>query len=238
MALIHSPTLPKNGLVFCLDAANSKSHSGANWYDLTKNFTLNYDYNNGRISHVDSGKSSYFYRDIVATHADHYGSVETINLSSGFTFIATVYLEGITTSANGILTNHNHSANAGGGLTARYISDTDYRISCNTGTGTGRTYHTYYGTTNIKDTWAHLVQRYDNAESLNSLWVNATKEHEVSYSMATADLPIDVFGWSTNYMATAYRIQGRIGACMVYSRSLSDEEIYESYRILGTRYGI
>lgn len=35
--LIHSPMIPTDGLVLCLDAANSRSYtSGSTWYDLSK----------------------------------------------------------------------------------------------------------------------------------------------------------------------------------------------------------
>lgn len=39
MGLNHSPSIVTNGLVLCLDAANSKSYSGSGnvWYDLSKN---------------------------------------------------------------------------------------------------------------------------------------------------------------------------------------------------------
>ena len=54
MALVHSPSIVKNGLVLCLDAGNSKSYpgSGSTWYDLSGNgnhgtFSGNIQYNSG-----------------------------------------------------------------------------------------------------------------------------------------------------------------------------------------------
>lgn len=40
MALVHSPSIVTNGLIFGIDAVNSKSYpgSGTDWYDLTKNY--------------------------------------------------------------------------------------------------------------------------------------------------------------------------------------------------------
>jgi hypothetical protein len=54
-------------------------------------------------------------------------------------------------TANGLVTNHSHGGNSGAGITVKTISDSDFRMSCNTGTGSSRTFHSYYGTTNIKD---------------------------------------------------------------------------------------
>ena len=62
-------------------------------------------------------------------------------------------------TANGLVVNHHYPSNAGAGISVRKISDTDCRIGCSTGTGTGRSYNTYYGTSNILGSWHHLVQK-------------------------------------------------------------------------------
>ena len=56
MGLFHSPSIVRDGLVLCLDAANPKSYpgSGTTWYDLSgnnRNFTL---YNSSYYSHNSS----------------------------------------------------------------------------------------------------------------------------------------------------------------------------------------
>ena len=82
------------------------------------------------------------------------------------------YVTSAQSSANGLLTNHNHADNTGAGITVFYASSTDFRISCNTGTGTGRTFNTHYGTSNIKDRWAHLALRFIKETNTLSLWVD------------------------------------------------------------------
>ena len=57
---------------------------------------------------------------------------------------------------------HRMSSNIGMGLTIRYVSATTGYISVSTGTGTSRTYNTYYGNTLLHaGSWYHLGYTYD-----------------------------------------------------------------------------
>ena len=74
MALAHSPSTVMNGLVLCLDAANSKSYpgSGDTWFDLSGRG------NNGTLVNgvgYDSGNGGSFSLDGV----DDYSSVPSTN---------------------------------------------------------------------------------------------------------------------------------------------------------------
>jgi hypothetical protein len=104
-------------------------------------------------------------------------SDENINLSGDLSMCCWAkVIETPADSANGLITNHSHSDNTGFGITVKQISTSDYRISCSTGNGSGRTYHTYYGTTNIKNAWHHLALTYNSTTHIFQLWVDGKVE--------------------------------------------------------------
>lgn len=155
-------------------------------------------------------------------------STENIWLSQSHTFACWAFVTDAGTSANGLITNHSHGDNTGGGITVKYISSDDYRISCNTGNGTSRTYHSYYGTTNIKNVWSHLVYRYDHIAKKVSLWVNGQLEQEVSYNMVTKLDKLALFVWSTTgaYISnSSYRPAAILDDVRIYDHALSDREV-------------
>jgi hypothetical protein len=91
-------------------------------------------------------------------------SSSTVNLSGDISMCCWAYVTAtIGDTANGLVTNHDYSSSTGVGITVKQVSSSDYRISCNTGYGSGRTYCSYYGTTNIKDKWCHLALTYSKS---------------------------------------------------------------------------
>ena len=159
-------------------------------------------------------------------------SLKTVNLSGPFSMTCWCKVNELGSlnigSANGIITNHDHGANNGAGITLKTISVDDCRISCNTGDGTGRTYNSYYGTTNIFNKWAHLVLSYDGTKI--RLYVNGLKEFETNtyYKMSCKDDYIDLFNWSTSFVAHGiYRPAANLQDVRIYDHCLSDKEIYD-----------
>jgi hypothetical protein len=109
----------------------------------------------------DSGKIGKCYKRTDTT-AGRLRSSATIDLDNDFTMACWIYVDATNdTSAQGVLTNHSHNSKTGAGLTLKKISDTDCRVSCNTGTGSDRTYNTHYGTTNIFGAWHHIGLTYN-----------------------------------------------------------------------------
>jgi hypothetical protein len=227
----NSKTTPTDSLIFEVDARRVASYpqTGNIWYDLSPESNhMNYTYNNSNIEYEDATKS--MFRTVRQTQADHYRSTNTYDLDGDFTMIvlAKVY-QCHNRTANGLLTNHSHAHNTGAGITVRTITnDLDFRISCNTGTGSSRTFHTYYGTSNIKDKWSHLMVHYSG--NTLSLWVNGVKEYTRSYSMASRADYIDLFNWSTTYNSSSnYRPKCKIQYGQVFEKALTNTEISQSY---------
>jgi hypothetical protein len=129
-------------------------------------------------------------------------------------------------SANGVLTNHNHADNSGSGITLRYMSANDCRISCNTGNGSSRTYHTYYGTTNIYGAWHHLCLTYKKSTSTYRLYVDGVCENQFSYGNSAKANKFNIFDWSTGHSDNAsYRPACRVNDVRVYDHCLSKREV-------------
>lgn len=222
---------PTDGLIFEVDARRVDSYptTGNKWYDVSPNSdVMNYTYNNSNIEYEDATQS--MFRTVRQTQADYYRSEDTYDIDGDFTMIvlAKVY-QCHNGTANGLLTNHSHAHNTGAGITVRTITnDADFRISCNTGNGSSRTFHSYYGTSNIKDKWSHLMVHYSGTTL--SLWVNGVKEYTRTYSMASRADNIDLFNWSTTYAHNSnYRPKCKIQYAQVYEKALTNAEISQSY---------
>ena len=144
-------------------------------------------------------------------------------------------------SANGLITNHNHVDGSGFGITVKQISTTDYRISCSEGYGGGsgeRTFHTHYGTTNIKDAWHHLGLTFHSASKTLKLYVDGVCEKTVTnLRTSTGSNPFDLFNWSTGYIAYAsYRPVCKLNDVRLYDHCLSGKEMSEIAKGLVAHY--
>lgn len=131
-------------------------------------------------------------------------------------------------AANGLVTIHSHDHNSNVGITVKQYSSTDYRISCNTGTGSDRTYKSYYGTTNIKNKWSHLTLTYDSISKILKLYVNGNCEYTlnnyINYSISDN---IILFDWSTTYNNPSYRPACKLNDVRIYDHCLSAKEVKE-----------
>lgn len=189
---------------------------------------LTYFNNSGKLVPADGKFGTAYQRMGLNDGADYFGTTEDIHLSSSFTMSCWAYVtsaETSETSANGLVTNHDHSTNTGAGINVKYISPTDFRISCNTGTGTSRTYNSYYGTSNIKDRWSHLLLRFDASTNNLSLWVDGVEEFSMAYAMKCVPDKLQLFKWSTSYDRPVYRPGAIIDDVRIYDHALSEREV-------------
>ena len=142
---------------------------------------------------------------------------------------------GTTDSANGIITQHGHLT-GGLGITMRYISSNDYRMCINTGTKgdsfpsaeRDRTYHTYYGNTNIYNEWHHLCLTYTADKKQIHMYVDGNLDRDpitVAGNNTTAR-PFRLFDWSTDHSGNAsYRPPCYLNDVRLYDHCLSPKEV-------------
>ena len=142
---------------------------------------------------------------------------------------------GTTDSANGIITQHGHLT-GGLGITMKYISANDYRMSINTGSKgdsfpsaeRDRTFHTYYGNTNIYNKWHHLCLTYTVATKQICMYVDGKLDRSpitVAGNNTTAR-PFRIFDWSTDHSGNAsYRPPCYLNDVRLYDHCLSPREV-------------
>ena len=156
---------------------------------------------------------------------------------------------GTNNSANGIITNHGH--NTGGlGITMRYISANDYRMSINTGlrgdssSNGDRTYMTYYSTTNIYNKWHHLCVTYKKSTKQCQMYIDGKLETIVGYGTSitienngTTARPFQIFSWSTDHASSPnYRPPCMLNDVRLYNHCLTGKEVAEIAKGLVAHY--
>jgi hypothetical protein len=210
-----------------------------------KNFGLNpmtfthVNSSSGGLSTDDNGKIGKCYKRTIKS-AGRLRSSATIDLNNDFSMVCWICVDTTNdTSAQGVLTNHSHEHKTGAGLTLKKISDTDCRVSCNTGTGSDRTYNTHYGNTNIFGQWHHIGLTYNKTAKQLQLWVDGTVDFTLSnYAHASRADYIDLFGWSTTYVNDNYVPLIRLNDVRVYDHCLSTREMKELSKGLCLHYAL
>lgn len=160
--------------------------------------------------------------------ADYITSDINFNMSGDFTMACWCKVTQVanTDTANGIITNHGHTT-GGAGITLKSVNATTCYMSCNTGTtSSNRTYHTYYGTTNIFGAWHHLCLTYDRSATKYRLYVDGVCEKEFTYGDTAAARPFRLFDWSTDHSSNAsYRPNCLLNDVRLYDHCLSKKEV-------------
>jgi hypothetical protein len=220
VALSHSPSIVINGLVLCLDAANSKSYpgSGTTWTDLSgrgNTGTLTgagYNSANGGSLTFDGTD------DIVNTTLNQ----TTTFGSSGFTFVRRALLGNTNFGVDGFGFGFNHDASNTNKWNITFYPS--YNIL------NFDSYTPNFGNNEFITLWYNgtdTIRLYRNGELLSSLSVPNTKTYR------NANVLIGTFnqgGWSP-FLGKIYLVQA-------YNRALTATEISQNYNALRGRFGI
>ena len=188
--------------------------------------------NNSQITTNSDGKIGPCYERIVAnTTADIIRSSSTIQLTGDFSMCCWAKITSVSSNvANGVITNHDHTAQCGAGIIIHQPDSTnnpnDYRVGITAGTGSSRTYKDYYGTTNIKDQWHHMCLTFRKSDNKLTLYVDGVAEKSITYAVSTNNTYFDIFNWSTTYYTYKdYHPKGMINDVRLYDHCLSQKEI-------------
>ena len=211
MGLAHSPQISLNGLVLCLDAANSKSYpgSGTTWTDLS-----------------GSGYST----TINATYV-------TYNNSNGgnLTFSG----DGSTAQGGNIVGAAPLLSSTNTVEFAVYTPDVSYQILTNSfyAYGEGDRVYSKNGATNIVlgstlNSWNMFSVTFNGTNTVtgykNGILGNTSSSFD--FSGLTGDLPIGARPWSP------YGQNFKLGYIRIYNRALTAAEIQQNYNALKSRY--
>jgi hypothetical protein len=247
MALTHSPKIPTNGLVLCLDSGNKKSYpgSGTSWYDLSGNGnygdfqnTLNYtpDYG-GELGF--SGDSNNYVNLPTFFTSNHY------SVNQGWTVSAFVNITGTVTLNGGIFANQKYQSedNPGGfGMSLRNNNGGSFCVNMthDDGAGTKVSYesHTLMGINynqieQVVYSWdgVNTVSGYRNGEFVTQT-VNSNYKWSPRPDGTIARVGTNTQGgWSTLVPMKIYKID-------VYNRTLTLSEIRSLFYAHKSRFGL
>lgn len=206
-------------------------------YDYAQGNHLQYINDNGKLTSDNNGKLGKCWLRSAINSNDLLRSISKSKICVQQSIAAWVYVTTVanTSTANGLITNHSHNDNSGFGLTLKTNSNNEAFLSCNTGSGSGRTYHSYYGTTNLVGAWHHICGTYDGNHI--RLYVDGVCEKTQAYSMLFIEDYWDLFNWSTtHYTNASYRPACKLCDVRVYDHALSPTEIAELKRGLLLHY--
>lgn len=193
---------------------------------------LQFSYSGSNISVNNEGKIGKCYKR-TASAADAIISDTPILLGINQSMFCWIKMDSFQSSASltGILGQHRYSSNTGMGITLRYASASTGYASVNTGTGSSRTYNSYYGSTLLNaGTWYHIGYTYDGSNI--RIYVNGNLDKtQIFTNMSCPSEYIQVGNWSFSGTGgigiSNYSAPGSINDVRIYDHCLSPLEVKE-----------
>jgi len=228
MGLFHSPISSLNGLVFCLDAANSKSiKDQAKWYNLTST-------GDGitRIGSPTLGTKAGVPCYIFDAAGERFQSTPSgfANITNYMTIECWIYPEPDITSGDRM---NIIRANSGGSRAYMSYNKSNNKIS-NYWYGTSNQgYHETVSYIPGRNVWQHFCCSWDG--STIRQYVN----YENKGSAATASQG-QTFGTELQigWEGDGRQFSGGIGLIRIYNRALTDDEVKYNFNSLRGRFGV
>ena len=213
MAASSGPDIIDDGLVFCVDAKNTKSYpgSGTTWFDLALN-------NNGTLHNSPTFSEGHFIFD--GTNSVSIDAFQTQTGVNQYTWNLWVKSPSSVTSYDMIMsTNYSYL----------YLSFYQDKITFDSNiTGVDR-FFDYSAST-----WYHLVVCVDGVANTTKCYVNASEEH----SDVAADTLDGHRLWLGQWYNNQHRLTGgNIGPVQIYNRALSASEVLQNYNAQKERFG-
>lgn len=197
--------------------------------DRAGNNSLQYINSSGKIVTNNSGKLGKCYERAAIGSADLLRSKETMKVFTEESICAWIYVSqhAALKTANGVVTNHDHTTNSGLGIGVYSSDGTNYYVSINAGNGSSRIHSTYWGQTNIKDAWHHVCL-VSNGSTIK-MYVDGKEDRAaIDYSVYSKADYLDIFNWSTGYYTqTSYRPACKVCDVRIYDHALSVKEVQE-----------
>lgn len=230
MALHHSPSIVKDGLVLYLDAANAKSYpgTGTTWTDISgngNNATLinGPTFNNGSI--VFDGVNDY--ADTGKTFSDVFTG------TNSFTISCWVNPQSTQVAYADIWGNHGGAGGAdNSGIVLQQNNTTNNYYTFAYGTGSTFVFSSYFNLT--PNAYNNLVVARNS--SYVSIYINGAR---IAYDNLTSSLSAPTvsfkiaLGWTSNRY-----LKGSISNFAIYNRELPQIEVQQNFNALRSRYNI
>ena len=223
MGITYNPRTITDGLVLCLDAANTKSYpgSGTTWTDLsgrgnTGTLVNGVGYNSGNLgSLVFDGVDDY-----VTT-----GKV-LVPITGQFHIEGWVYLNN-TNTVKLFVTQYNNPDDAGR-FQCFFSSDGTIRMFDGAGTMPGG------AASYSANVWTYVAFQRDSSNLCN-IFVNGTKATPGATDTTTLENTNTIIGSRGSNQAGTW-FNGRMSNVRIYNRALSATEVSQNYNALKSRY--
>jgi hypothetical protein len=229
VALFHSPSIITNGLVLCLDAANTKSYpgSGTTWTDLSGRGSIG-ELVNSPIYNSSNGGYFQFV-------TDDYIKIPNNTALDTQTPTVEVWVKTNATTQSGFWfekgqVNTQYSLFQEGTV----IQWRQYLSTGPTLTNLSTTTATYMNTSS----WYQVVGTYISGSRklyINGVLVNSDSQTGLINTDANG-MSIGVYGGYSG--ARGYYYNGNLAICRVYNRVLTASEIQQNFNALRGRFGI
>ena len=223
MAFRYSPKIVTDGLVLCLDAANTKSFvSGSTtWNDLTKNLNNGSLINGPTYSGLNGGSFNFDGLDDL---------IELPSITGLTDFTISLWFQSTGLGGTGSVI---YNSLIGQSSNRRILVSTQSSKAILVQMGGSN----YQSTTPCPfNVWNNVTYTYDSINDIAQLYVNNIKQTSQSNSSVTFnDVTFFLGSWS-NPIAD-YAMKGYISSFFMYNRKLSDDEVTNNYNTLRGRFG-
>jgi len=238
MALAHSPRIITDGLVLCLDAANTKSYpgSGTTWTDLSTNK------NNSTMTNMDgtnfnSGNGGYLTFDGTNEYATFTINNFFTSFSQQITMESWIYVPSAATWSNGA--NYGNIVERGDydGAHGLWRTTIDNQISfyCRQVATPILTVESKGSIT--RDAWYQLVGTWNAG---TKLYINGSLVSSTSGTLGDTEnnVPFQIANNRAAGGAPGNFFTGNIANIKIYNRALNDGEVTQNFNALRGRFGI
>ena len=231
MALLHSPSIITEGLIFCLDSGNIKSYSGsgATWTDLSLRKNHSTLSNTPTYSSTSGGYLSFASASSQYATATNPGNLSrwTVEAVVRFTSSYSAKVAMVVGGQYDGVTNLNFAIGT-------INSPTNYNIAVGFFNGSWR------NTTGIAyplNTWAHITGTYDG--STVRQFTNGSEVDSLVYSGTPASGgEIRINRRWDDTVSSGNLFDSNISVVRIYNRALTTSEIQQNFNALKGRYGI
>lgn len=218
MAFRYSPKVITSGLVFYLDASNTKSFiSGTtNWYDLSGQRVANL---NGATFSSDS------YGSVLFDGVNDYVQIPAITSLTSTSYTISSWFKPISTTT-GFATLMGYSSNR----RLLWNSGSKSMLAQMGGFGVGTTTNSV-----LENKWSYLTFIYDFSLSKEYWYVNGLYNAEANNSSSSFE-SLFYLGYYGDPLY--YLLNGNISSVKIYNRRLSDPEILQNYNSTKSKFGL
>jgi hypothetical protein len=231
MAIAYNPSIVTNGLIFCLDAGNTKSYpgSGATWTDrsLSKN-------NATLVNTPTFGSSNGGHLSFASASSQYATATNPGNLSTWTAEVMVRFTSSYSTKVAMVVGNQYNGASSLNFTIGTNNSPINFNIAVGFFDGA---WHNTTGINYPLNTWVHITGTYDG--SVIKQYTNGVQVDSLNYiGTPTSGGEIRINRRWDDVVSSGNLFDSNIAAVRIYNRALSSVEIQQNFNSLRGRFGL